>query len=263
MNVVLISVLVIGGMGLVLGIILAYFSKKFEVKDNPKVAELEEKLPGLNCGGCGFASCNAYANAIVEGKAELNLCKPGGKKVMEIISSIMGKESTGVESKVAQRYCNGGINESKLKFDYKGIKNCKQASILNNGFKKCTFSCLGFGDCSIVCPVDAIQMDSNNLPQINKETCIGCEKCVTECPRNVLHMAPKKSKVHVRCSSTNPTKIVVKVCTVGCIACRKCENECPFDAIHVIDNLAIIDYEKCVSCGKCVLVCPRKIIEKE
>lgn len=35
-----------------------------------------------------------------------------------------------------------------------------------------------------------------------------------------------------------------------------CEKNCPKDAIHVEDNLARIDYEKCINCGKCVSVCP-------
>ena len=36
-----------------------------------------------------------------------------------------------------------------------------------------------------------------------------------------------------------------------------CEKECKFDAIHVENNLAVIDYEKCKDCGKCVVVCPQ------
>jgi ferredoxin len=58
-------------------------------------------------------------------------------------------------------------------------------------------------------------------------------------------------------------RIVTKACAVGCIACKLCEKACSFDAIHVIDNLAVIDYSKCTSCGKCVAACPRKIIVQE
>ncbi len=263
MNMILISSAVLGTMGLVFGIGLAYASKKFAPKENLKVAQIEKELPGLNCGACGFAGCNPYAQALAEGKAEPNLCKPGGSKVEDILCKILGTESKGSEPMVAQRYCNGGEQNANKKFQYKGIKTCKAASLVNGGFNVCTYSCLGLGDCDKVCPVDAIRMDDNNLPQINKEICIGCEKCVTECPRNVLHMAPKKMRVHVRCSSREPAKNVVKACKVGCIACKKCENECPFDAIHVIENLAVINYEKCKNCTKCVQVCPRKIIEVE
>ena len=257
------SLAVLGGMGLGAGILLAYASKKFAVKEDEKVGKIESILPGVNCGACGYAGCHAYAEAVASGKAEVNLCKPGGEKVMKEICSIMGKEGVSAEPKVAQRYCNGGRKESKSKFDYEGIETCKAASIINNGFKQCTYSCLGLGDCERSCPVNAITIDENSLPQIDKEKCIGCEKCVIECPRNILHMVPKKSRVHVRCSSKDPGKVVTKVCTIGCIACKLCEKACPFDAIHVIDNLAIIDYDKCKNCTKCAQVCPRKIIEVE
>ena len=258
--ILLYSIAVLGIMGVVSGLILAYASKRFAVKVDPKVKEIEKILPGLNCGACGYAGCYAYAKAVAEGKADLNLCKPGAAKVAEELGKIMGKNVDSTEPMVAQRYCNGGTNVTTKKFDYKGIQTCKAANLINNGFKECAYSCLGFGDCSKVCPVNAIHMDDNNLPQIDKEKCIGCEKCVTECPRNILKMAPKKARVHVRCSSHDPGKNVVKVCKVGCIACRKCENECSFDAIHVIDNLAVIDYSKCKNCTKCAQVCPRKII---
>ena len=257
------SVIVLGLMGIIAGIILAFASKKFAVVEDPKIAEVEKVLPGANCGACGYAGCHAYAVAVAEGKADMNLCKPGAQKVVDDICKVMGAESEAAEEKVAQRYCNGGTAEAKLKFDYNGIDNCKAASLVNNGFKECSYSCLGLGDCSKVCPVDAITMDDNKLPQINKDTCIGCEKCVIECPRSILHMAPKKMRVHVRCGSKDKGPKVIKSCKVGCIACRKCEKECPFDAIHVIDNLAIINYEKCKNCTKCAKVCPRKIIEVE
>ncbi len=263
MAVLVYSLAVLGGMGLAAGIILAYASRKFAVKENEKISQVEVVLPGVNCGACGYAGCHAYAEAVAAGNAEVNLCKPGGEKVAEEIGKIMGKEVESKEVMVANRKCNGGNKEARLKFNYDGIKTCKAASLINNGFKECTYSCLGLGDCAKSCPVNAITMDENSLPQIDKEKCIGCETCVIECPRNILEMVPKKARVHVRCSSKDPGKNVTKACTVGCIACKLCEKACPFDAIHVVDNLAVIDYSKCKNCTKCVQVCPRKIIEVE
>ncbi|MBQ8733554.1 MAG: 4Fe-4S binding protein, partial [Anaerotignum sp.] len=34
----------------------------------------------------------------------------------------------------------------------------------------------------------------------------------------------------------------------------------PFDAIHVIDNLAVIDYDKCKACGICANKCPKGVL---
>ena len=53
----------------------------------------------------------------------------------------------------------------------------------------------------------------------------------------------------------------MQVCSIGCIACRACVRVCEFDAIKVIDNIAIIDYEKCTNCGKCAEACPTKTIQ--
>jgi Na+-translocating ferredoxin:NAD+ oxidoreductase subunit B len=261
-NIIIISISVLGTMGVLFGLGLAYASKKFHVKVDKKISEISKILPGLNCGGCGYPNCDSYAESVVKGEKN-NLCKPGGEKVECEISKIMGNEFDEFQKKekmVAQRYCNGGKKESKIKFEYKSIKTCKAAILVNNGNKQCVYSCLGFGDCSLVCPVNAIIMDKNDLPNIDKDKCIGCEKCVLECPRSVLHMAPKKSRVHVRCMNKEPAKNMLKKCVVGCISCGLCVKECPVDAIHIINNLAQIDYSKCISCGKCAKVCPRKII---
>ena len=35
---------------------------------------------------------------------------------------------------------------------------------------------------------------------------------------------------------------------------------CPKEAITMVNNLAVIDYEKCIGCGICAQKCPRKLI---
>ena len=36
---------------------------------------------------------------------------------------------------------------------------------------------------------------------------------------------------------------------------------CPADAIHVIDGVAVVNENRCVSCGLCVKACPKSLIE--
>lgn len=38
--------------------------------------------------------------------------------------------------------------------------------------------------------------------------------------------------------------------------CGKCVRNCPVQAIYIRDNVARVDYTKCVGCGKCAKDCP-------
>ena len=49
-----VSIIILGILGLLMGIFLAYASKKFEVKKDEKVEKIIEILPGVNCGACGY-----------------------------------------------------------------------------------------------------------------------------------------------------------------------------------------------------------------
>ncbi len=258
------SIVVVSGLSLVFGLGLAYFANKFSVKENPKVAEVREVLPGANCGACGMAGCDAFAEAVVQGKVPVDACIPGQKSVAEKIAKILDKAPAKErQKKVARLHCNGTVQNCGFRFSYEGIETCKAANLVQKGFKKCDYGCLGLGDCVDACPFDAISMKKDGLPEVDSERCTACGKCVKICPKSLYQLVPEDKKIHVLCHSKDAAAKVAKDCKVGCIACRLCEKNCPVDAIHVVDNLAVIDYEKCIQCGKCVQVCPRKIIVDE
>jgi Na+-translocating ferredoxin:NAD+ oxidoreductase RNF subunit RnfB len=259
------SIIVLAGLGLIFGIFLAFFSKKFHVEHNPKIDKVLKILPGVNCGACGYAGCKAYAEAVATNKdVPVDLCVPGKKEVAEKIAKIVGREAKGRKLQlVAKLKCAGSKEHITSKFKYDGIKTCKAANVVLGGFNSCSYGCIGYGDCVKVCKFDALKMDASGLPVVDKKKCTACAACVKECPKNLFRLVPKYKKVHVLCNSKDNGKHVVKVCKVGCIGCGACERACNFDAIHVKDNLADIDYSKCTMCGKCVSVCPRKIIIDE
>ena len=89
---ILIPFLLLAGLGIILGLAIGLVAKKFEVPQDPKFTEIRESLPGANCGGCGFAGCDAYAKAVLEGKAPLTSCAVGGEPVSRAIAGIMGVE---------------------------------------------------------------------------------------------------------------------------------------------------------------------------
>ena len=64
---VIIAVVVLSVLGAVFGLVLAIASKVFEVKTDPRLAEILDALPGANCGGCGYPGCDGYAEACVSG----------------------------------------------------------------------------------------------------------------------------------------------------------------------------------------------------
>jgi len=261
------SILILAGLGLAFGLFLAFASKKFKVEHDPKIDEVVNVLPGVNCGACGYAGCAAYAEAVVKNKdVPVDLCIPGQKEAADKVAKIVGRETTGGKDKVvAQLKCNGDREKASDKFDYEGVKTCKAADLVSGGPKSCSYGCIGFGDCVNVCKFDALKIGSNGLPKVDKEKCVGCGACVKECPKGLFKLVPANKKIHVLCSSKDMAGNVTKACKVGCIACKACERACPVEglAIHVKDNLAEIDYSKCVMCGKCVEACPRKIIVDE
>ena len=90
MEAIMMPVVVLGITGVLMGLFLAYASKKFEVEVDPKVEAILAVLPGANCGACGFPGCAGYASGVALEGAKMTLCAPGGPKVIEKIGEIMG-----------------------------------------------------------------------------------------------------------------------------------------------------------------------------
>lgn len=252
------SLLTLGGLGLILGVILLVASIKLAVKVDERESRIRSILPGANCGACGYPGCDGYAAAVAAGKAPLNACSVGGPEVARKIGEIMGQEVTAAEPKVAVLICRGGKDQAPQRFQYKGAQNCRQAALLLGGPKACIYGCVGLGHCVTVCPVQAIRMGENRLPVIEERKCIGCGKCVAECPKGTLTLIPRSKLVYLACVSHDRGKAVKEVCTVGCIACGLCTRVCPVGALRIENNLPVMDLEKCIDCGICVHKCPTK-----
>ena len=92
MEAIMMPVAVLGITGVLMGLFLAYASKKFEVEVDPKVEAILAILPGVNCGACGYPGCSGYASGVALEGAKMTLCAPGGPKVAAKIGEIMGVE---------------------------------------------------------------------------------------------------------------------------------------------------------------------------
>lgn len=265
---ILIAIAILGGLGLIFGLVLAIAARVFHVEEDPRLAQLQECLPGANCGGCGYAGCSGYAQAVLEGKAPIGACASGGDDAALAMARIMGVKAEKVTRKVALVRCSGyhGVDESgkitgaKQKGEYEGIHDCLAATkVAGRGPLICKFGCLGFGNCTAACKYDAIHI-VNGVAKVDEEKCVGCMQCATRCPRNLIVPVEYDRHVVIACASKAKGAVTIRGCSAGCIGCGLCVKICPEDAIHVEENLAYIDYDKCTSCGLCATVCPKHLI---
>ncbi|MCX7841476.1 MAG: RnfABCDGE type electron transport complex subunit B [Clostridia bacterium] len=253
--------LILGGMGGLFGLGLAYAAKVLSVNEDERVAKIREALPGANCGGCGFPGCDGFAAAVAEGKAAATGCPVGGDALAEQLSEIMGVACERTERKTARVMCNGRCSVAKEKYSYYGIDDCFAASQVFAGHKACSYGCLGHGTCVKACPFNAIVI-VGGVARVIEDRCKSCGKCIAACPKKIIEMVTASKKYAVLCRSKDKGPITKKNCDVGCIGCTKCVKACQFEAISMEGPLARIDTEKCTNCGECVKVCPTMAIRK-
>ena len=260
MLVILYAVLILGALGGLFGLVLAVASKIFEVKKDPRIGEVLSTLPGANCGGCGFAGCAACAEAIVAGRAPVNACPVCSGAQTTHIAAILGVDVTAAERRVAFVRCAGGTRANR-KFHYIGLPDCAAAlKVGGTGPLSCAYGCLGFGSCMKVCTFGAIHINQYGVAQVNPDKCTDCRRCMAVCPQKVIVEVPYNADIMVNCSSKERGAVARSNCAFSCITCRLCEKNCASGAVTIADNIAVIDYTKCTSCGTCAAKCPRKVI---
>ena len=259
------SVMTLFGLGLVAAGLLALASRVFHVEEDPKVEAVLEALPGANCGGCGYAGCEGYAQAVTRDPAiAASLCVAGGADTAVAVGALTGKTVSAAEPLLSYRRCDKVNGEVSQKYDYQGMPSCAAVAALSGGNEDCTWSCLGFGDCEQTCPFDAITI-ANGLAEVDPVRCTGCGACVAQCPRNVLQLIPKRSRVTITCATKDKLRAVMDICKAGCINCGKCIKACPARALSNDKGRLEIDHTLCLSfgpeCGEaCVHACSRRIL---
>lgn len=269
MNVILIAVIVLGLIGLILALSIFGVGKKFAVKEDPRIGQVAEVLPGANCGGCGFPGCGGMAAACVKAADAGSLdglnCPVGGADCMKAIAGILGMEVTASAPKLAVVRCNGTCENRPKTLVYDGVKNCRVANTTCMGDTACAYGCLGCGDCEVACQFGAIKVNpATGIPEVDAEKCTACGACAKACPRNIIEIrtvsGDNKDGYVVECMNKDKGAAATKACAVSCIGCKKCEGVCGSDAVHVEGNLAYINPEACTLCGQCFEACPRGTI---
>lgn len=268
MSYILTAVIVLGAIALIAAVILYVCSKKFAVKEDPRIAQVSAILPGANCGGCGFPGCSGMADALVKGadagSLEGLMCPVGGADVMGQVADLLGMAIANTDPMVAVVRCNGTCEFRPRMAEYNGLRTCTAMNACGAGETGCGYGCLGCGDCVAACQFDAIHMNpETGLPEVDEDKCTACGACTKACPRHIIELrkkGPKGRRIYVSCVNKDKGAAAMKACKAACIGCGKCEKECKFEAITISNNLSYIDFNKCRMCKKCVEACPTKAI---
>jgi len=254
------------GLGAFFAFVLSTADRKLRVEEDPRVKNVEEALAGLNCGACGYPSCQLAAEAIVKGEAEVNACIVGGVEVTDKVARVMGKEAKETEKKtVAIVHCGIDNKTRQLTSKYQGNQSCAAANLIMQGGMACKYGCLGLGDCIQACPVGGVSL-KGGLPVIDIQECLGCGMCEKACPRSIISLHSYilgERIIYVACNNPEPGKGVRKVCKVGCIACSICE-KLSDGIFEVKNNLSRINWEKSrekeINWDQIIQKCPTKCI---
>ena len=231
MNFMLIAVIVLGAIALVAAAVLFVCSKKFAVKEDPRIAQVSAVLPQANCGGCGFPGCSGMADALVKaadgGSLDGLNCPVGGAAVMEQVADLLGMAVANTEPMVAVVRCNGTCENRPKTVEYCGLRTCAAMNACAAGETACGFGCLGCGDCADACQFGAITVNPDTgLPEVNEDLCTACGACAKACPRHIIELrkkGPKGRRVYVSCVNRDKGPAAKKACAAACIGCGKCE----------------------------------------
>lgn len=262
MDGLLIAITTMGGLGFIFAGALAIADKKLRVWEDPKIGEINDVLPGANCGGCGKAGCYDFAVNVAAGKAPVTGCPVGGEETASAVALIMGVDGGGAVKMLPRVMCQGGNKEAMSKMtEYHGPLSCSAMDLVSGGDKLCFYGCLGGGDCVVACPFNAMYMSDNGLPVVIEDLCTGCGNCARACPRNIIHMHPSDREVFVFCSSHDDPITAKQVCKVSCLGCAICSKKSD-GGVNMESFLAVIDYDKFDESKIPFEKCPTKVIRK-
>ena len=254
-------------LGVFFGFTLAAVAMRFQVPSNPLVDRVRSVLPSANCGACGFAGCQAYAEAVVERKdVPVNLCSPGRAPVAKMLGELTGKDVGSIVDRVVIMRCTGTTAYARQEAIYAGIETCAAAALVFGGPKACKNGCLGLGDCVRACPFQALTISDGSIAQVLPDMCTGCGICVPVCPKDLFQLYPRMHRIELSCVTRDKQSVVRATCMVGCTQCRKCVSKCPAGAI-TWDGRINIDHDMCLAYGPscneaCVDICPSIILHR-
>lgn len=126
-------------------------------------------LPQTQCQRCGYPDCAGYAEAVVDGSADINQCPPGGEDGIRRIAQALGQP---------QRAEGMTLN---AEFGQEGPMT---VAVIDENW------CIGCTLCIKACPTDAILGSNKRMHTVIEPFCTGCDLCVLACPVDCIAMEP-------------------------------------------------------------------------
>ena len=129
------------------------------------VEQINNALPQTQCTRCGYPDCQRYAEAIVQGEADINQCPPGGTEGVERLAALTGKPALPLNPE-------------------NGLEGPRTIAIIDETW------CIGCTLCIGACPTDAIVGANKRMHTVVERYCTGCELCIPACPVDCISLEP-------------------------------------------------------------------------
>lgn len=133
------------------------------IRPEPLAEQIENQLPQTQCAKCGYPACRPYAEAIADGRAEINQCPPGGAQGVVRLASLLGRPVL-------------ALNPAH------GTERVRPVAVIDEQL------CIGCTLCIQACPVDAIIGAAKQMHTVLPSLCTGCDLCVAPCPVDCIEM---------------------------------------------------------------------------
>jgi electron transport complex protein RnfB len=127
---------------------------------------IDALLPQTQCGKCGHAGCRPYAEAIAQGKADINQCPPGGDELIRELAALLDVPYQPLDPAFGT-HCPPAV------------------AVIDEA------ACIGCTLCIQACPVDAIVGAAKFMHTVIADECTGCELCLPPCPVDCIVMQPQ------------------------------------------------------------------------
>ena len=165
----LISVLILGGLGIAFGLGLGWAALRLRVDSDPVIERIDALLPQTQCGQCGYPGCRPYAEAISKEEADINQCPPGGDAGIRALADLLGREPKPLNPE------NGEVTS-------------KTVVVIDES------RCIGCTLCIQACPVDAIVGATKLMHTVIRSECTGCNLCLPPCPVDCIDIVELETR---------------------------------------------------------------------